>query len=155
MDSMLTLCLFLRIPLLFSAAVALFYYISLCGRVMHLMGGSTLFCLFILLLVDIFIVFTLGCWEQCCCEYWYTTLYLNNCFKFFVCMPRSGASKTYDNYISIFFEKMLKFYTHWLHCFTSPQIKLECQFMYIFANIFYLSLLLIFPILCALLRRKS
>ena len=28
--------------------------------------------------------------------------YLNICFKFFVCMSRSGASKTYDSYISIF-----------------------------------------------------
>ena len=36
---------FLRSPLLFSAAVALFYYISLYGRVMHLMNGSTLFAL--------------------------------------------------------------------------------------------------------------
>ena len=36
---------FLRSPLLFSAAVALFYYISLYGRVMHLMDGSTLFAL--------------------------------------------------------------------------------------------------------------
>ena len=61
MDSVLTLCLFLRSPLLFSAAVALFYYIPLYGRVMHLMDGSTLFCLFIHLLVGIFIVFTSGC----------------------------------------------------------------------------------------------
>ena len=60
MDSVLTLCLFLRSPLLFSAAVALFYYIPLYGRVMHLMDGSTLFCLFIHLLVGIFIVFALG-----------------------------------------------------------------------------------------------
>ena len=36
---------FLRSPLLFSAAVALFYYISLYGRVMHIMDGSTLFAL--------------------------------------------------------------------------------------------------------------
>ena len=34
--------MFLRSPL-FSAAVALFYYIPLYGRVMHLMDGSTLF----------------------------------------------------------------------------------------------------------------
>ena len=111
MDSVLTLCLFLRSPLPFSAAVALFYYIPLYGRVIHLMDGSTLFCLFIHLLVGIFSVFTLGCWEQCCYEYWCTTLYLNNCFKFFVCMSRSGASETYNNYISIFLRKCWSF-TH-------------------------------------------
>ena len=36
---------FLRSPLLFSAAVTLFYYIPLYGRVSHLMDGSTLFAL--------------------------------------------------------------------------------------------------------------
>ena len=36
--------MFLRSPL-FSAAVALFYYIPLYGRVIHLMDGSTLFAL--------------------------------------------------------------------------------------------------------------
>ena len=36
---------FLRSPLLFSAAVALFYCIPFYGRVIHLMDGSTLFAL--------------------------------------------------------------------------------------------------------------
>lgn len=36
---------FLKSPLLFSEAAALFYYVPLYGRVMHLMGGTALFAL--------------------------------------------------------------------------------------------------------------
>ena len=49
------------------------------------------------MLVGIFIVFNLGSQKHCCCEYWWTSLYLNTCFKFFGCISRSGVAKTYDN----------------------------------------------------------
>ena len=152
MDSMLTL--FLRSPLLFSAAVAVFYYIPLYGRVMHLMDGSTLFCIFIHLLVDIFIVFTLGCWEQCCYEYWYTTLYLNNCFKFFVYL--GVELPKHMIIIFLYFWENAEVLHTLIALFYISTNKVGAPISVHFCQHF-LSLLLIFPmsILCALLRRKS
>ena len=66
MGSMLTVFVFEEPPTVFCSCgsillYGIYYCMPLYGRVMHLMDESTLFCLLINLLVDIFIVFTLGC----------------------------------------------------------------------------------------------
>ena len=63
---------------------------------------STLFCLSIHPFVDIWIVFTLGYWEQCYYEYLCASLYLNTCFKFFEHISMSVEIVETYNYTFIF-----------------------------------------------------